>query len=470
MNVITQIDLTIQSHYYENPIYKEHRKIIIKDTFGLLVKHKNKYYIITQYNIIRDNIDIHMKILIKDILHNISLKEYFSLHFYDFSLLELVSPNDGFILDNILYTRLRSCIKLDKLQDISSFNKKYNFINFTIIHSHILSQLCPPIPLININIDHLDISNISNLFGGNTIMSNNSILGLITHIDKSNLNICPMFIVNIFFNQCIKKKLENGFCFDTSIISYDKNKYAHIITDTHNITYSGHKQQLSKHDIIMKIDGNEFNENGQIYVPKYGCYLDFHTFVILANKLSYKLNYAKYIEAHDSYTDEEIKIKPVKLYKYMKLNLFHTNIYNFNNFLITELSEELFDLYSYNSINLTGLLKKSYDNYYTNQNNKILVIIKINNIINIPEHNLHSYNGFQYIESNTDMPERENIRCEPLKEPMRQINGLLPIIYQFNNNYIKNMDEFKYNILSNKSKYVDLHILDNNKNTYSFLT
>jgi hypothetical protein len=413
------------------------KEIILNCT---LIKHLNKYWIITNLNLLEGYLqeksefklilinenNIQEELIIKNIIsfhdelydHKNKYDCYFDIH----SQLVLIRYKKNIfcdkLVDNITITYENMLLKWME-NDLSLKSKIININNLTLINYvwENIRIIFPPTP--HLVLECKDI--VDNIYSGTNVYENNILIGLVNNIIDNKIYITPLFSIlkvfdqlnysnQNFFNIDIRKvvinKLENiyGIC----ICDNYYNEY--ITKDINNNEETISIKILDKGTIITSIDDMNFNNevelilknnNGilskleSIPVKSYIWYMksnknNYYEILIkyLNNKL--KKNKENYFELISNknliYSENQIIIHNKKI----GINLSDFYYINYKNKYIFELNETILfllkDIFldNKNIVFLNYIFKNKYNNNkiliglsITNQNNSTIIYPKI---------------------------------------------------------------------------------------------
>ncbi len=200
----------------------------------------------------------------------------------------------------------------------------------------------------------------------------------------------PLFFVDIVVKNCVMKKCDNvmGIQVDTQPCVYQRDNLrdkmnAHCVT-RQSCPYIGGKKYFTfnKGDVIMKVDGKEFNQNFMLWSDIMGMRVPLNTYMML------KVN-------NDPMTPIAIKIMrqyhntpnipKIRIYRYnlvpipyndMFCTRIHTKIYEWKGLIFMDLSEEIIEFYRRMGMHIINGFSQN-DKYALN-NEKIVILFNYN--------------------------------------------------------------------------------------------
>jgi hypothetical protein len=449
MEIIQQVEIKTKYYKIEPFFWLENKKTLLyKKSNGLLVKYKNKYYVIACYHGIENYKSIEAIISINRRKSSYNMKELDSIFAYDFSVLEFIEESLIFssidtIKKEYYLNNLKKKVRYKLLVDNTEYiNCKYNGYYI----DSIKSKIYPKIPLIKILIkDKKHYESYQGTSGSLLLDNKNNIYGMVSYYDiiKKNIICIPMYCINKFFKIIVNKKKISTLLISTKLCDYNKNNTGHIITNNNNIKYmmkEDSKFNFKENDIITSINNIKFNNAGYIHFKNMNIFIPLNTYLMLNNNNFNTINF--YRKDKIEYKENIVKIKNLRIEKYNKFSIKQNlKIIKFNNLSIIELSENLLMELNSNNIKILGQVNNEYENCYGN--NKILAIInydmKDNNYI-------HKY---------------KNINI-PIKNDKINTNCNLAIISKVNNTKIKSLNQLD-NIIKKESITSIKLVLDENK-------
>ena len=276
---------------------------------------------------------------------------------------------------------LNNYISPEQIKRFKQINKKViltdtisNFIVETITYNKYFSEFLPPIPLIQIEETTKTIPN-SCIF-----INNNEPIG----IQLNSKYIIPFLILfKLLHSLCINDGvyLFQSFKYDIlqveETIEITKTKYYLSLNESNTIN------NLSKNDIIISINSNEFNKYGRIFSPELQLYLPLNLYLMLNGSKQINLEYAIYSKLLIQNYNMEIylnKFTQEKLSIPICINTNKDSIIKFRGLEFTILTEKIMEEYKDCPINqkLFENNKYSDDKYIvlTNYKNNLLYVLK----------------------------------------------------------------------------------------------
>ena len=382
------------------------RKIFERSCVGTLVRHCLKYYIITCYHLVKNHISIEVFVPLRKTFLEYPVQVLGSIKEYDFTVLQFTG--DTTEIEKVGDSNIGNLVKnVETLSDQNDIELKYiyryckNVVEKNIsvtyngyIFSKVTSELYPRIPIITISINisedeispelGFDDSSYEGL-SGSLLTARDKIYGIISYYDQDNklFNVIPSYCFELFLDMVLQKDYIKAFCFSTDICNYDDKNVGHIISKTHGITYRTDMDKEIKFknsDLIESINGNTFNDDGNIYMEKLRIQVPVDTYVLLENSKYYTIKY--YSKKDDSYVEFNKKVYTDNIAHHLKFNFeYCTKFIKFKGLVITEMSEELLKYYDAIGIPITGNVMDHYNKCYTANNQKIVIIVNIDHNI-----------------------------------------------------------------------------------------
>lgn len=373
-----------------------------KSCNATLITYNNDYYVITCYHGIRDYLEIYTFIKINEKIYKFKMEELGSIKAYDFTVL-IFSDENKMLLNNLdINSKLKIKTDLSLTIDEQIFIKylkgeQIAWINTNVLDanelqhkvifpeyigynlSNISSELYPKIPVIEIAIP-LNVDQSYFGLSGSLLQSENNVMGQLSfHNTRTNAFIViPGYCLELFLKMVINSQKIKCFCFTTNVCEFIDNKTGHIITSNNNIKYKSNNSSIrfKINDIIESIDGNSFDDKGNLYSEKINTYVPLDTFILLENNESYEFKY--HVERNDNYTETIKNVNPVILQDYIKIDLeYSDSIIRYNGLVIAEMSEQLLKYYTDKGIRIGGYIDEFYNDCYGMD--KIIVIVNIDN-------------------------------------------------------------------------------------------
>lgn len=372
-------------------------------SIGNLITLDNKNYILTCNHCIKNTIK--HGFIFNDRHFNCSLKIYSDE--LELGLLEVhnmnikCKPLDINELDMSIKTKLND-IKIVTL-DIENFidNESVEQVmmecyDYRMVYKKIESVNMPELPIIVLQINNelkIDVQGMS----GSLIYSNDKVLGILSNVTNSGLNVIPSRNIYRFLTEFLKTNEFNGICTivgQNNIINFETDSCDSIngiyIQTTYNINYNEYNykeenvkcQNLKQDDIIFGIDNNTITENGTIYDKLLETYINYQSYIALnhicGNEIKLKIMRCTNIKTND-YTEKKISIRarPLNSMKYIPL-VSYNNIFKYNGCVFGEINENIINEYLKIGINIGYSLKDYYiNNPYRNDNIHVVVLLDI---------------------------------------------------------------------------------------------
>lgn len=444
---------------------------------GNIFKINGKIYILTCFHCIKNTME--QFIIINGIHHKCKIK--FVSDELELACLEIIDPPNDlkfFILADFDV----NFGKIDNQVIIQTYNIddycQNEKLNELVLNGNIVDILdtnmdklksinMPYIPRYSIKLSRKfdDIHELSGL-SGSLVFTKNNIIGMISAVENSLLNVIPAYVILRFLNEIKLRNSFDGLCTivgkftqcDFTKENSTKQIYGYIIDDTYDINYNNYKygesiqsgMNLKKNDIILEINNIKFNNNWTIYDNKIDRNLDFRSYIALnymcGEKIPFKIMRPK-THNIDDYTEKKIIInaRPLQSMKYIPVS-FSNKMLTIDGFTFIELSEDIINTY----MNMSIYIGKSFtDHYiinpYRNDAESIMVLLDIdkNNInkeiltiandLGLPLVNLHEKNyGMAMI---TRINKKKPINLDEFKKLLMGTNNIAMQLTV--NNFIK---------------------------------
>ncbi|QKF93774.1 peptidase S1 Pa clan [Fadolivirus algeromassiliense] len=331
-----------------------------------------------------------------------------------------------------------------------------------------------------------DIYELSGL-SGSFIMYNEKIIGIISSIENSLLNVIPSNVIMRFINEIKLKSSFNGLCtivgkFQscdfTKESSYEK-VYGQIIENTYNINYNNYDYNISKmipcntlkkSDIIIEINGMKLNNSFKLYDSKMDYYLDFRTYIALnficGDKIPLKIMRSTQKDPND-YTERNIFIyaRPLASLRYIPIS-FNNNLITIGGFTFIELSEDIINNYINIGVNIGISFSEYYlKNPYRNDNEYIVVLLDIDKtmINNTLLENTNEF-GFPLININGKIYSMATIskinkrKLQNINEFKKLLDSQSDLNIQLSVNMLNKVNNFKMTIVDHKINSLKLDV------------
>lgn len=390
--------VTCTKYQYDLMPWKTDQKKVSNRLNGILLKHSNILYVLTCFHGVKNSIDIMIYIFKKNKNGYALTKESATLESFvpefDLAILKLNNSieevgDSTSIFANTTFPKENVLLNFD-CPDISRTTKntlkidykthKLKFIN--IDFEKLAGFLGYPIPLIKIDGTELVEEYPELEHGGisGCCVYNNNIVGIISNINKDtqHMSIIPNYIINLFLTEY----LEKGYIMPKSCIPATMNiicmnkerENMYIVTNV----FSNQSINLKKNDMIFKIDGKKFDDNGLVYDEKINLSMPLQTYIAL--------NYA----VNEPISLSVVRLKTLNSYKYHKISLnsypleqmkYITTTYDgkyiqIAGFTFIELTEDMIHFLEDCSIILIGTITKYYKTRpFRVADKKIIVLI-----------------------------------------------------------------------------------------------
>lgn len=280
----------------------------------------------------------------------------------------------------------------------------YNEVTFQTLESINM----PSMPFITVRLkdkfnDNFIIDGISGslVIDGSGNGNDSRILGIVSNITNSIIQIIPNAIINRFLKEIKENNEFNGLCtlvgkFTTCNFNNDAREQINgiFVDDAYNINYNNYNYKEKKNekgmnlkngDIILNIEGKPIDERGHIYDNNLQLSIYFTTFIAL-NYLCGMLIQLKVMrrtkirENDNDYKEKTILIKarPLHSMKYIQ-NVFNGKTFTYNGLVFGEISEDIINNYIKVGIYIGNSLQEYYlKNPYRNEDERVVVLLDIN--------------------------------------------------------------------------------------------
>jgi hypothetical protein len=437
--------------------YNFWKDAIVKETFntsvGTLIKCNGEFLILTCSHGIENSTNIHIYIGDHD---KYKAKIRIISPELDLGLLEVINLNiDGVNNNNIINfdTYNKNKVIEHKIGDVINIISKK--INEKKIKKNILNGVInniyigDGIGLTSIKLPYYDIllekklfkniESIKSLSGSIVLNNNNRVVGIISKIsqDSPHIIISPYICIEKFLNEYMYNNKFSGLyniplVTDAIPVTSDitglhvKKTFGIIYDSKTDILGKSKKKKILNNDIIVKVNNEYLNKNGNIYCDEFGIEFPLSTYIAIFSHKSKFINLSVYRKNGSSHELIDINILP-RLNKTMIYIPKITNqYYKYNGFIFIELSINMIEnLYLHNKY-LAGSCVEKYQNspFRNDSSQKIVVIIDSNGECSESvKFGLHP--NFPFIKIN----KKKNIYA-------------LPVVVKVNNVKIKNLDHF----------------------------
>lgn len=317
-----------------------------------------------------------------------------------------------------------------------------------------------------------DICELSGLSGSLILNREEKIIGIVSGIENSLINVVPACIIWRFLNEIKLSHSFSGLCSlvgkftqcDFTKENSTENIYGYFVDHTYDINYNNYKYKLSnqigmnlkKGDIIIEINNIKMNDKWKIFDNKLNYGIDFRTYIALnfmcGDKIPLKIMRYKKNDPTD-YDEKKIFIlsRPLNSMRFIPIS-FNNNIITIDGFTFIELSEDIINTY----MNMGVYIGKSFAEYYIinpyrNDNEYIIILLDVD-------------------KSSVDKTILEHINefGLPLIN-LRNNEYSMATITRVNKKKILNLDELK-NILSSTNNITFQMSIDNSKKIKLMIT
>ncbi len=272
---------------------------------GTVIKHIDKYYIITAYNIDVLYSDCHI------ILENKTVKLNISNYCYFMKLISFIIDDDPNNDEELINHMKHNSIELDDLKlTLSNIENSSYYLSlyddfyklpYIKISQESTNNIYPLIWLKTEVEDHI----IDDVYNGSPIISekSNSIFGIVFENNENQIKIIPTIAIHTLL---VNYELYNIF-FDYK-----------LSTDNKMIIYRSYTNNLSVDDEIIKINNQKLNQT--IYSSELDIKVDIHTYLWYSNDRTHYFQ----IKRKDKNNIIDIKIGMEKLSKKLSINVSDT--------------------------------------------------------------------------------------------------------------------------------------------------
>ena len=322
----------------------------------------------------------------------------------------------------------------------------------------------PELPVITLEIDSdikIDMHGIS----GSLVYYDDKILGIVSKIIGTELNIIPGRNIYRFLTEIIRTNEFNGLCTiigDIKMINFEREDNKPMdglyITDTFDINYNDYNYMkkntkclnLRNEDIIFNIDNKNITVNGCVYDILLQTNITYQAYIALnyicGDEIPLKIMRCTNVKTND-YKEKSISLcaRPLNSLKYIPLTS-NNRILTYNGLVFGEINENIINEYIDVGIHLGYSLKEYYiNNPYRNGPIHIVVLLDID------KNNLKK-----------NISDKINTYGLPLLHIKEKEYGI-PIVKKINKHKITSLDKMK-SILDKQSKNTIYLNIDDIKN------
>jgi hypothetical protein len=360
---------------------------ILKCGYGLIIKIKNKFYVVTVHHCIGYYpININCYIEHSSNIIKIPLRYVNSYPELDISLLEPVNDDLLRLISDLreISSNL-SCIKncvcnLNIFTDTNphSLDFKKLILKMTVYDvylSIIKSIIIPKIPIIVLK---TDCKLFEGLSGSTLTNEHNEIIGMIYCYNNGSFEAIPIGIIMILINKLLNNIQLTTILCNSSIcdININKESYTgHALNDIPLLSYTRNKKKTNvifkKNDVILKINNRSFYKDGTLHCDEINFNISLEAYVLLNSESCVDVLYLK--EKNGKYDNPKLINICAKSFNDIydvKTNLENEYI-RWNGLVFTILSEELILYLIKNNLN------RSLTNYKRVENRNYVVLTDI---------------------------------------------------------------------------------------------
>ena len=383
-----------------------HKEVTLQSLgIASLLKLDNKLYVLTCHHCINNTSNYELiigKNKYKCSVAFISEELELALLNFEYDIKSNFLSVDDFECDIILIDKE---LKINTL-NLTKYVEKNKFSKFELKCSFIETKLetvesinMPKMPFITLHLkDKFDDDFIIDGISGSLVSGkNNKIIGIVTSINNSTIQIIPSVIICRFLKEIKDTGEFNGLCtivgkfsvcnFETDLRQQRNGIY---VENTYNMNYNNYNYKnlekganLKNSDIIIEINNKQVNKNGYIYDDKMKSDIHLTSYIALnytcGTLIPLKIMRLTKLNNND-YKEKKILIKarPLQSMKYIK-TIFSGKTFTYNGLVFGEISEDIINNYIKVGIYI-GLSLQDYYlvNPYRNDDERVVVLLDIN--------------------------------------------------------------------------------------------
>lgn len=348
---VFHLDYSYDKYSSNKKIYKDDIEV---NGIGFVIKNEFKYYIITCYHVVKNCHNIYTKIMDNKVKLNIL--SYFQE--FDLAILQIDSTFENIFDEYLESIKCPIENKIPNTNDEIILNtivdgKQEKFISskFDIVCHSVLNIFNPDTLLLGLrfNINKNILSGLS----GSPLFHNNKLIGFLSFVNNETNTIyfIASYLINYSLNLTKMNLLPKTLKLKGKPISIKingKNKTGYMINKDINIDYESNsptgKINFNKNIIITKINNQEIDESGNIYMDEIDCYVNPEIYCFLTNNRS-QIVEIEYFNINE--LDKDLTTEKVELMDYYNVSCISLNGYDkclfYNNLVFMEINQNIIE-------------------------------------------------------------------------------------------------------------------------------